>query len=165
MVAARDTAWGMSEEIVEVVRRGLKAFNGRDLAAELALWSPDAEVDWSRSKGPLKGVYRGHQGLKTFYEEFWSTFETVEIEIHELREVGRCVVVPNTAHVRGRDGIEVVARSTFVFTVENGLQTRLQMFQERAEALEAVHASESSRTASIRFSPTPGKRNSQVGPP
>ena len=57
-------------------------------------------------------------------------------------QVGRCVVVPNTAHMRGRDGIEVVARSTFVFTVENGLQTRIQMFQERAEALEAVQVSE-----------------------
>ena len=42
----------------------------------------------------------------------------------------------------GRDGIEVVARSTFVFTVENGLQTRIQMFQERADALEAAGLSE-----------------------
>ncbi len=56
--------------------------------------------------------------------------------------MGHCVVVPNTAHMRGRDGIEVVARSTFVFTVENGLQTRLQMFQEQAEALEAAQVSE-----------------------
>ena len=138
----RDTAWAMSEEIIELVRRGLDAFNGRDLAAALALWSPDGEVDWSRSKGPLKGVYRGHQGLESFWNEFWSTFEAVEIELHEPTQMGRYVMVPNTAHMRGRDGIEVVARSFFVFTVENGLQTRLQMFQEQAEALEAVQASE-----------------------
>ena len=132
----------MSEENIEVVRLGLDAFNRRDLAAALAVWSPDAEVDWSRSKGPLKGVYRGHQGLESFWNEFWSAFEAVEIEIHEPMEMGRCVVVPNTAHMRGRDGIEVVARSTFVFTVENGLQTRIQMFQERADALEAAGLSE-----------------------
>jgi hypothetical protein len=47
-------------------------------------------------------------------------------------------VVPNTAHIRGRDGIEVVARSTYVFTVENGQITRQRMFQGRAEALEAA---------------------------
>jgi ketosteroid isomerase-like protein len=47
-------------------------------------------------------------------------------------------VVPNTAYRRGREGIEVIARSTFVFTVENGQITRLRMFQERAEALQAV---------------------------
>jgi ketosteroid isomerase-like protein len=47
-------------------------------------------------------------------------------------------VVPNTAHMRGREGIEVTARSTFVWTVDNGQITRLRLFQERAEALEAV---------------------------
>jgi ketosteroid isomerase-like protein len=52
--------------------------------------------------------------------------------------VGSNVVVPNIAHMRGREGIEVTARSTFVYTVENGQITRLRMFQEQAEALEAV---------------------------
>ena len=47
-------------------------------------------------------------------------------------------MVPNTAHMRGRGGMEVIARSTFVFRVENGQITRLRMFQERAEALEAA---------------------------
>jgi ketosteroid isomerase-like protein len=51
-------------------------------------------------------------------------------------------VVPNTAHMRGRDGVEVIARSTFVYTVEDGQITRLRMFQERAEALEAAGLSE-----------------------
>jgi len=40
--------------------------------------------------------------------------------------------------MRGRDGIEVTASSTFVFRVENGQITRQTMFQERAEALEAA---------------------------
>jgi ketosteroid isomerase-like protein len=40
--------------------------------------------------------------------------------------------------MRGREGIEVTARSTFVWTVDNGQITRLRLFQERAEALEAV---------------------------
>ena len=55
-----------------------------------------------------------------------------------ITEVGSEVVVPNTAHMRGRQGIEVTARSTQVFTVENGRITRLRLFQERAEALEAA---------------------------
>ena len=62
----------------------------------------------------------------------------VQIETHGFTEAGSEVVVPNTAHFRGREGIEVVARSTFVFTVENGQITCLRMFQERAEALEAA---------------------------
>ena len=47
-------------------------------------------------------------------------------------------MVRNTAHMRGREGIEVIARSTQVFTLENGQITRLRLFQERAEALEAA---------------------------
>jgi ketosteroid isomerase-like protein len=132
----------MSQENVEIVRRWIEAFNRRDLTSTLALWSADCELDWSRSMGPLKGVYRGHRGLETFWNEFWSTFERVELEPHGFTQADSDVVVPNTAHLRGREGIEVVARSTFVVTVENGLTTRLRLFQERAEALEAAGLSE-----------------------
>ena len=132
----------MSEENVETVRRYNDAWNRRDLTAWLALLSSGAEVDWSRSRGPLKGVYRGPGELEVFWDAFWSTFEDVQVEYHGFTEVGSEVVVPNTAHVRGRQGIEVVARSTFVFTVENGRITRLRMFQDQAEALEAAGLSQ-----------------------
>jgi ketosteroid isomerase-like protein len=100
------------------------------------------EIDWSRSRAPFKGVYRGHDGIETFWDLFWSTFTDVQIEVHSLTEAGSEVVVSNTAHMRGRDGIEVVARSALVNTVENGQITRLRMFQEPAEALEAAGLSE-----------------------
>ena len=52
----------MSQENVEIVRRLIDAQNRDDLAESLRLYSPEAEIDWSRSKGPLRGVYRGHVG-------------------------------------------------------------------------------------------------------
>jgi ketosteroid isomerase-like protein len=52
------------------------------------------------------------------------------------------VVLPHTTHFRGREGVEVTARATWVYTVENGQITRLRLFQEEAEALEAVGLSE-----------------------
>ncbi|MDX6605465.1 MAG: SnoaL-like domain [Solirubrobacterales bacterium] len=128
----------MSEQTVETVRRHNEAWNRRDLTAWLAFFRSDAEIDWSRSRGPLKGVYRGHGECEAFWDAFWTTFEDVQVEMHDLTEVGSEVVVPNTGHIRGREGIEVVARSTFVFRVENEQITRLRMFQERAEALEAA---------------------------
>jgi ketosteroid isomerase-like protein len=131
----------MSEENVEIVRRAIEAWNQRDLPTMRALWRSDAEVDWSRSVGPLQGVYQG-RALKTVSSEFWSTFEEVELETHGFRQAGSNVVVPNTAHLRGREGIEVTARSTFVYTVEKGQITRLRMFQAQADALEAAGLSE-----------------------
>src|SRR5829696_3737928 len=104
----------MSEENVEMVRLGLEAWNRRDLTTWLSSFHPDGEIDWSRSRGPLMGVYRGHDGLRTFWEAWSSTFEQIQIEVQGFTEVDSEVVVPNIAHVRGREGIEAIARSSFV---------------------------------------------------
>jgi hypothetical protein len=128
----------MSRKNVEIVWRGIQAFNGRDLTRAFSVWSSDAEIDWSRSRGPLKGVYRGHAELERFWGEFWSTFGSVEIETLGFIQAGADVVIPNSAHLRGSEGIEVVAGSTFVYTVGRGQITRLRMFQELGDALEAA---------------------------
>jgi ketosteroid isomerase-like protein len=128
----------MSEENVETVRRHNEAWNRRDLTTLSALWRSDAEIDWSRARGPLKGVYRGRGERETFWNEFWSTFEVVELELSDFRQTGPYVLASNTAHMWGRDGVEVTARSTSVYTVENGQITRLRLFQEKDEALKAV---------------------------
>jgi ketosteroid isomerase-like protein len=70
--------------------------------------------------------------LRPFWEVFWSTVHDVQVELCGLAESGSEVVGSNTAHMRGRQEIEVSARSTFVWTVENGQITRFRMFQERA---------------------------------
>ena len=132
----------MSQENVEVVKQADEAWNRRDLTTWLALFRSDAEIDWSRSRGPLKGLYRGHSELEAFWDEFWSTFEDVQLENYDWAETGSEVVYSQTAHIRGRQGIEVIARSTQVFTLENGQITWLRMFQERADALEAAGLSE-----------------------
>jgi ketosteroid isomerase-like protein len=132
----------MSQGNVEVVRRHVEAWNRRDMATLSTLWRSDAEIDWSRARGPMKGVYRGRGERETFWNEFYSTFEEARIEAQGFTEAGSEVVVSLTARFRGREGIEVTARSASVYTVENGQITRLRMFQERADALEAAGLSE-----------------------
>jgi ketosteroid isomerase-like protein len=126
------------EENVETVRRSIEAWNRRDLATWLALFPSDGEIDYSRSRGPFKGVYRGRRELEAFWDVFWSMFEEIHVEAHGFRHVGPEVVVPNTVHFRGRDGIEVIGRNALVFTVENGQITCFRLFQEPDEALEAA---------------------------
>jgi ketosteroid isomerase-like protein len=132
----------MSGENVEVVKRHVDAWNRRDMATLSALWRSDAEIDWSHARGPLKGVHRGRGEVETFWNEWYSTFAEARLETQGFIEAGSEVVVSSTARFRGREGIEVTARSTNVYTVENGKITRLRMFQERAEALEAAGLSE-----------------------
>ena len=49
-----DTAWAMSEENVEIVRRVLDGFSRRDRASVEPLLHPD--VEWTTVLGPLLGV-------------------------------------------------------------------------------------------------------------
>ena len=58
----------MSQENIEIVRRHHEARNRRDLMTLLALWRSDAEIDWSRSRGPLQGVYHGIREIRGLLE-------------------------------------------------------------------------------------------------
>ena len=86
--------------------------------------------------------FYGLDQLRGFLVEFAESWESVRIEPHEFIEAGDLVVVPWTTHARGRDGIEVVSRPTFVWTIRDGAIERLSMYQERQEALEALGLSE-----------------------
>jgi ketosteroid isomerase-like protein len=103
---------------------------------------PDVQLDWSASRGLEAGVYKGREDVLGFYRNFLDTFEKVVIEPERYIESGDSVVVPNTAYIRGRDGIETVARSTFVFEVRGDLISRICLYQEAQEALEAVGLTE-----------------------
>jgi ketosteroid isomerase-like protein len=128
----------MSEENVEVVKRVIAAFCRRDFEAMRGMNHPDVQLDWSASRGLEAGVYEGVEDVIGFYRNFLNTFEKIDIEPDRFIESGDLVVVPNTAHVRGRDGIETVARSAFVFEIRDALITRICLYQETQEALEAA---------------------------
>jgi len=128
----------MSEGNAEITQRAIDAYNRRDFEAVRAISDPDIEVDWSASRGLEVGVYRGLDEVLRFYRTFLDTFERVEIEPDRFIESGDSVVIPNTAHIGGRDGIETVARSAFVFKIRNRRVASIRLYQETDDALEAV---------------------------
>jgi uncharacterized protein len=128
----------MSQENVEIVRRAIAAYNRRDFEAMRALNHPDVQLDWSASRGLEAGVYQGQEEVLRFYQNFLETFEEVNIEPDRFIESGESVVVPNSAQIRGRNGIETVARSALVFEVRSGRLARVCLYQETHEALEAA---------------------------
>jgi len=131
----------MSQENVEIVRAAIDAYNREDWDAWLESMASDFELDMSRAVGPLTGVLSLDQ-LRRGNEDFAPYWESVRIEPHEFIEAGDLVVVPWTMHVKGRGGIEAAARVAFVWEVRDGAIQRGSMYQERAEALEAVGLSE-----------------------
>jgi ketosteroid isomerase-like protein len=128
----------MSEQNVEVVRQSLDAYCRRDVETLRMLHHPQLELDWSASRGPLAGVYRGFDEALRFYAEYYETFEETTVVADRFIDAGERVVVPNVAHQRGRDGIEVSARSTLVYTVRDRTITRICLYQEEEQALKDV---------------------------
>jgi ketosteroid isomerase-like protein len=128
----------MSQENIELVKRSIVAYNRRDFEAMREVTHADVQLDWSESRGLEVGIYEGIEEVLGFYENFLGTFEDVDLKPDRFIESGDSIVVPNTAHVRGRDGIETVARSALVFEVRDRLIARIRLYQETNDALEAV---------------------------
>jgi ketosteroid isomerase-like protein len=126
------------EERIAFVQHVMDAFNGRDLDALVALAGPDFEYDWTRSMGPLAGVYRGPEGFMEFVHEQWSMFDEFSVEGLEYIPRGNHVVVPTKVRATGRSGVPVSAMSAHLYTFENGRIVRITLFQERGEALAAA---------------------------
>ena len=131
----------MSQEDVEIVKAAIDAVNREDWDAAFKDAAPGFELDMSRGLGLMKGVY-GLDQVRPLLTDFARHWEAVRIELHEFIEAGDRLVVPQTTHGEGRDGVEVVSRPTLVWTICDGMVDRVCMYQERQDALEAVGLSE-----------------------
>jgi ketosteroid isomerase-like protein len=127
----------MSQENVETVKAAIDAYNREDWDAVFQDMAPGFEFDMSRAIGTNRGIY-GLDQARRYLVDFAASWESVRIEPHEFIEAGDLVVVPQTSHARGRDGIEVVSRPTYVWTIRDGAIERISLYQERQDALEAV---------------------------
>jgi ketosteroid isomerase-like protein len=133
----------MSQENVEVVRRATDAYNRRDLDGIVKNYAPDAVLDWSNSRGVDAGVYRGHSEIRAFARRFFAMWDEVRIEIADLVELEEdLLLTENVTYFRGRDGIEVQARSAWLIRFRDGEQTSLTLYQTKQEAREAAGVKE-----------------------
>jgi ketosteroid isomerase-like protein len=124
---SRDNRRAMSRETVEIVRRSIDALNRRDLDAAFRYLDPEIDVDWSLFRGLEAGGYREEPAARGFW-----------ITPLEFIDAGDRVIVPNSTLLCGRDGVEAVARSAPVVTVRSGRIVAWTLYQEKADALEAV---------------------------
>jgi len=123
---------------VAIVRQAIEAYGRRDVEALRRLMRADVELDWSASKGWFAGVYRGTDEVIRVFADYFSAFEAIAIEPESLVATGDSVVVPNVARLRGREGVEVSAQATFVYTLRHGAVARICLYQELADAVEAM---------------------------
>lgn len=133
----------MSEENLEIVRAFVDAMNRRDLDAACQDFALDVEVDSTRFLGEWRGVHTGRAQAMRALERFVEPWESVRSEAEELIDIGGQVVARLVATLSGRDGIEVTARNSWLWTFRDGQVTRVVTgYETTREALEAAELSE-----------------------
>jgi len=129
----------MSQENVEVVRKVFASF-GRDPDTGLEFIDADAVVDWTASRGPYSGVYRGHAEIRRFRQAFNEAWDELAVELSEVVEVDSETLVCATI-IRGRgkgSGVPIEAQGAWVGSVRDGKVIYAAFHQSKADALEAV---------------------------
>jgi len=129
----------MSEENVEIVRRGYEIFQATgDLPAEIV--APDFVWDMSKFGGVVdQEVYAGIEATRRFIQDWNDAWDHWEIEVEALHDAGDRVVA--VVRQRGRSkvtGIAVDMSFAQVWTIRDGRETRMEMYEDPAEALKAV---------------------------
>ena len=131
----------MSRANVEVVRRGLEAWQRDDLDGWLS--ACDTAVEWhavlERLVGGIENSYRGMAGLRQLWSAYRTELESFELEAQELRDVDEDHVLV-LGHMRSRgpaSGIESQWPLGMVLTLRNGKVVRWD-YVTHQEALEAV---------------------------
>lgn len=112
----------MSEN-VRLAERLHEAFAQRDLGTFLACWHPECEYRPALERGTegAGGVYKGHEGIRRWWEVTSDQFDDLSSEILETRELGDRVLV--SCRVRGRghsSDFPVEVGVTQVVTVRGG---------------------------------------------
>jgi ketosteroid isomerase-like protein len=132
----------MSLENVRIVRSAYAAVNERDLEALAGVTARDAVLDWSRSIGPQKGIYRGRDAFARYVAALTDAFERFELSpVDVVVAPGGEIVVRHHVSARGRaSGLEIdsVPDVALVWELLDGKVTRTTLYQPHTQALEAV---------------------------
>jgi ketosteroid isomerase-like protein len=131
----------MSQENVEVFKRGVEAGNRRDVEALLAELDP--AVEWhpvlTTTLGGEATVYRGHKGVRELFRDVYEVLTDFQAEVLETRDLGDRLVASGRMRASGRaSGAETVSPVGWVVDFENGKVIRIRSYFDPKEALEAA---------------------------
>jgi ketosteroid isomerase-like protein len=98
---------------------------------------------WTSGVFPgLDPVYRGHAGMRKFWEDFRSPWRSLTIVMDQFHEEGEQIVALYRFEAVGRDGVAVRRQGANVITFRDDEAVRIDAHGEWKTALEAVGLSE-----------------------
>ena len=120
----------MSEEstatdLVERVRVILEAADRADFDTILTFYAPDAV--WELRAG---GTFKGLAAIRGLWEDYYAAYEEFEIEVEELLDFGRGVILAINQQKARPFGstADVRTREAFIYEWRDGLVVRVTMY-------------------------------------
>jgi ketosteroid isomerase-like protein len=133
----------MSQEAIEIVRQVFDAFNSERIERVLELTDPDFEVEVPPELSAEPDVYRGHDGVRRYFESFQDAMEEIRFESEGFWDAGESVVAAMLITAKGRrTAIPVEQRITAVWSIRDGRALRVKVFASCSEALDEVGLTE-----------------------
>lgn len=131
----------MSKENVETFKRGLDAYNRRDLDELVQLLDPEVEFHavLQVALGGEAATYRGHEGVREMVRDVSEVFTKIEIEISEIRDLGDRLIGTGRIRAWGSEsGVEVASPYGVVVEFKDGKPVRSTDYLDPEEALKAA---------------------------
>jgi ketosteroid isomerase-like protein len=130
----------MSDENVEVVRRGLAATSGGDPEAAQAVFDSSIEWDMSGVAGwPEKRLYRGPE-VGEFLRAWANSWRDWHFEVTDLQDAGedRVFAAIREWGIGTESDVSVDQQRYLIFTLRDDRVVRVRMFSEGPDALKAA---------------------------
>jgi hypothetical protein len=126
----------LSQENVEFVQKGWERYTGTG-EPPWDLFHQAVEVHDHDT--PDQGDYRGHEGLARWLEDWGAAWAEWSIDVDQFIDAGDSVVILIRMNTEGRgSGIKAQRQDALVYGIGQGLITRVDYYNDRAEALKAV---------------------------
>ena len=126
----------MSQKNVDMVRAGWERYSGTG-EPPWDLFHESVEVHDHDT--PDQGDYRGHEGMRRWLEDWGAAWAEWRIETDEFIDAGDSVVVLIRMNTEGREsGIRAQRQDALVYGFTEGLISRVDYYNDRSEALNAV---------------------------
>ena len=133
----------MNSERARIATDAYDAWNRGDFEGMIENASPDIEWQTARAFPGVEPVYRGHTGVRRFWDTMRDAWEFMNIRPTRISEHGDRVLVELHFDAKGREsGVEVEMDFIQVFTFRDGSVVRIVGYRslEDARAGEGISA-------------------------
>lgn len=124
---------------LEIIERAVEAFNEEGVEGALRYIHPDFEVTTPPELASEPDTYRGHDGVRRWFDSFDEVMDEIRWDPRDFRESEGRVVVEFTLHAKGKtSGLDFGQDAVMVWELRDGKAIRVSLYPTLEQALASI---------------------------